>query len=314
LSRFRVIRTIRAGLFFATVGPARRAVRQALALRRAETIQPRRCPMRILLATDGSTSSAMAATLVENIPWPLGTSIDIVRVVDDAIPNRIEGPWPLGLSVGSDIQAADIQDAEDSLVEAAKAFRRLGLTTEHAVLRGRPADALLDRIDRHRHDVVVVGTRGSSVVTQALVGSVPAELIDRSPVPVLVAPRPTLERVVVAVDGSEIASEAVSTVRRLTFLAATTIQTLSVATEPVMWWPDALIAGRADRAGQDQDAAPDALDEHRTFAANAAAALRAGGFDARPEIRWGLPGPAVVGFASEVQADLVVLGSHGRTG
>lgn len=270
--------------------------------------------MRIVLATDGSPNAAIAATLVENIPWPLGTSIDVARVVEDPSLNGVEGAWPMGLPVVSDLQAAAVQDAEDALLRAVGPLRNRGLNVAHAVLRGRPASALLDWIDRHRPDLVVVGTRGSSVVTQALVGSVSAELIDRSPVPVLVARRPTLERVVIAVDGSEIASEAVSTIKRWPFLAATTIRTLSVAPEPITWWPDKLIAGSADRPGQDRDAAADALDEHQTIAAEAAATLRAAGFEARPEVRSGPPGPTVVAFATDGDADLVIMGSHGRTG
>ena len=42
--------------------------------------------------------------------------------------------------------------------------------------------------------------------------------------------------------------------------------------------------------------------------------LRATGFDARPEVRSGPPGPTVVAFAGEGNADLVIMGSHGRTG
>jgi nucleotide-binding universal stress UspA family protein len=248
--------------------------------------------MRIVLATDGSASAAVAATLVENMRWPLGTSIDVVRVLADTGLNGIEGPWPMGVTVVSDPQAATVQDAEDALLRVVEPFRDLGLNTAHAVLRGRPADALLDWIDRHRPDLVVVGTRGNSVVTEALVGSVSAELIDRSQVPVLVARRPSLERVVVAVDGSEIASEAVATVRRWPFLAQTTIRTLSVAPEPGL---DAVLA-------------------YDGIAAEAAATLRAVGVDARPEVRSGSPGPTVVAFAREWDADLVIMGSHGRTG
>jgi nucleotide-binding universal stress UspA family protein len=131
---------------------------------------------------------------------------------------------------------------------------------------------------------------------------------------VLVARRPTLERVVVAVDGSEIASEAVSTVVRWAFLASTTIRTLSVAPEPVIWWPDTLSAGSADRRRQDRESAGGGLDAHSAIAAEAAATLRAAGLEALPEVRSGQPGPTVASFASEGDADLVIMGSHGRTG
>jgi nucleotide-binding universal stress UspA family protein len=270
--------------------------------------------MRILLATDGSANAAIAAALVGNIPWPLGSSIDVVRVLEDPALNGVEGPWPMALPVASDIQAAAVEEAEDALLGVAEPLRERGLNTAHAVLHGRPAGALLDWIEGHRPDLVVVGTRGSSVLTQALVGSVSAELIDRSPVPVLVARRPTLQRVVVAVDGSEIATEAVSTVKRWAFLATTPIRTLSVAPEPMIWWPDKFTVGGMDHIGPEPDVAADAREEHQVIAAEAAATLCAAGFEARPEVRSGPPGPTVVAFAGEGNADLVIMGSHGRTG
>jgi nucleotide-binding universal stress UspA family protein len=270
--------------------------------------------MRVLLATDGSETAAIAAELVQNIRWPVGSSIELVRVVPEGIANPVMGPWPMGLPVPPDPETSAVQEAEDALLLAVEPLRKLGLRTNHAVLRGRPADALLDWIDRERPDLVIVGTRGASSLEQALVGSVSAELVDQSPVPVLVARRPTLERVVLAVDGSDIASEAVATVTCWPFLAATTIRTLSVAPTPLMWWPNRPTAGSDEIPAHDRDAAADALLEHDMIAADAAATLRAAGFKADSEVRTGSPAPTVVAFAQEWDADLVITGSHGRTG
>jgi nucleotide-binding universal stress UspA family protein len=271
--------------------------------------------MRVLLATDGSGSSAIAAELVANIRWPIGTSIDAVRVVEEVGQDLIVGPWPaVGRWIAPDVEAALIRGAEDGLVEVADRIRKPGLETNHAVLRGRPADALIEWIDRHRPDLVIVGTRDASSIEQAFVGSVSAELVDRSPVPVLVARRPTLDRVVLAVDGSDVAAEAVAAVRRWPFLAATEIRTLSVAPAPVMWWPDEFLVGGADAPTADQDAAADTLLEQDSIAADAAATLDAVGFKAEAAVRAGWPASTILAFAKEWGADLVVLGSHGRTG
>lgn len=299
---------------FATLGLWTGAIWQATRQSRKQTICPRRCATRVLLAIDGSDSAAIAAELVKNVGWPLGSSIDVVRVVGEGSLEGTVGPWPLGIATPPNLEATALQEAEDALLLAVEPLRKPGLKADHAVIRGRPADALLSWIDRHLPDLVVVGTRGDSELTQALVGSVSAELVDRSPVPVLVARRPILERVVVAVDGSDIASEAVATVRRWPFLARTTIRTLSIAPAPAMWWPDEPIAGSTDRPVHDRDAAADALLEHDTIAAEAAATLRAAGLEANSEVRSGSPAPAIVAFANEWDADLVIMGSHGRTG
>lgn len=271
--------------------------------------------MRVLLATDGSASSAIAAELVGNIRWPSGTMIEAVRVVDEDSQGLAPGPWPaIGLVVPPDIRAAGIQDAEDALVALLEPIRRMGLTTAHSVLRGQPAEALLAWIDRHRPDVVVVGNRGASPLERTLLGSVSAALVDRSPVPVLVARRPTLERVVVAVDGSDIAAEAIATIRRWSFLAAAEIRTLSVAPMPTTPWPGELRHGIADARTADRVATGYALLEHDIIAAEAATSLTAAGFTSQSEVRAGSPAPGIVAFARELDADLVIMGSHGRTG
>ena len=270
--------------------------------------------MRVLLATDGSEGASLATELVGNIRWPSGSSIDLVRVVPNGDFEDVVEPWPLGIPTPPDLETTLVQEAEDGLGLAAGPMGKVGLKTAQAVLRGRPADALLDWIDDHRPDLVVVGARGDSVFSQALAGSVSAELVDRSPVPVLVARRPALERVVVAVDGSEIASEAVATLMRWPFLAATMIRTISVAPAPAMSWPGEGIADNADRPAQNRNAVADAVLEHDTIAAEAAAALRAAGFDAQSEVRSGSPAPMIIAFATEWDADLVIMGSHGRTG
>jgi nucleotide-binding universal stress UspA family protein len=271
--------------------------------------------MRVLLATDGSESSTIAAALAGNIPWPAGTSLDVVRVVGENAPELIGGPWPgVAFTVSPDLEAAAIRDAENALVALVEPLRAMRLNVAHAVLRGQPTDAILSWIDRHRPDLVIVGNRGVSAIERTLLGSVSAALIDRSPVPVLVARRPTIARVVVAVDGSEIASEAVATVRRWPFLAMTDVRTLSVAPAPASWWPADLAGRPADVAAVDRDATADILLEHDTIAAEAAAVLRAVGFTAESEVRSGSPASVIVDFVEEWNADLVIMGSHGRTG
>ena len=270
--------------------------------------------MRVLLATDGSDSAAVAAELTRGVPWPKGTSIDVVRVVEERSQELALGAGSgVGLVVPLEVSAAVIQEAEDSLVALTTTLHASGLDTSHTVLRGRPADALLDWIERHRPDLVIVGNRGVSPFQRALLGSVSGELIDGSPVPVLVARRPTLERVVVAVDGSDIAAEALATVRRWPFLAFADIRTISVVSAVTAWWPGDNVPG-PEAASADRIANPDAIREHEAIATEAAVALRTAGFRAEPEVLSGSPASSIVAFASDWDADLVILGSHGRTG
>lgn len=67
--------------------------------------------------------------------------------------------------------------------------KELGVTKVHVVsLEGDVADALVDYLERHGQDLVVVGSRGLSRGRRLLLGSVSTELVQRIPAPVLVVP------------------------------------------------------------------------------------------------------------------------------
>jgi nucleotide-binding universal stress UspA family protein len=270
--------------------------------------------MRILLATDGSSSAAIAASLVSNVPWPVGSSVDVVRVIEDQ-GQVIAAPWPgVGLSEMPDAHAASVQAAEDAIVELVEPLRCLGLQTDRAVLRGRAADAILDRIDRHRPDIVIVGNRGRTPLERTLLGSVSAELVDGSPVPILVARKPTIDRVLVAVDGSEVASDAVASVRRWPFLAASEIRVLSVMPTHLSWSPSVAAVDGEKAMPSPRPEALESLREHEAVAAEAAALFRTVGFRSDSVVATGTPASTIVDYANDWDADLVIMGSHGRTG
>jgi nucleotide-binding universal stress UspA family protein len=268
--------------------------------------------MRALLATDGSPSAALALELVTRMRWPIGSSIRIVSVVDSA-GDVLGGRW----SAHADGQAGDIEtgliiETMRHLEDAAGQLRALGLRVDHALLRGRPADELVTNISSHRPDVVVVGNRGHSAFDRMLLGSVSSELVDRSPVPVLVARRPSIDRVLIAVDGSAIAAEAIDAIRYWPFLAEAQICVLSVAPSGI--WVGLTPHPEDEAAGVAHDARLHVLQRHAEYAEMGADRLRSIGLDARPEVRFGSAAHAIVSFAEEWHADLVITGSHGRTG
>ena len=61
--------------------------------------------------------------------------------------------------------------------EAHARLTRPGLTVESAVLRGRPAAAIVDDASRMAADLMVVGSRGHGTIESMLLGSVSAEVM-----------------------------------------------------------------------------------------------------------------------------------------
>jgi nucleotide-binding universal stress UspA family protein len=262
--------------------------------------------MRVLLATDGSVGSAVAERLVDSAPWPIGTSVEVVRVVED------RSGIPLVSSQDGAAGRAAVRDALDGVSAQAEGLRARGLHAEPVLLRGHAAERLVERIERGRPDLVVVGTRGIGRLGRVLLGSVSSAIVDHSPVPVLVARSERLGRIVLATDGSDVADTAISTVVATPVLAGARVRVVSVASgggahatpEELAGAPDGAVAGSAD---------PD-LDEHTEMARRAVERLAAVGLDAQPIVLSGQPGPAIRELARAWQADVIALGTHGRTG
>ena len=136
--------------------------------------------MRFLIPVDGSALSLEAVRhalrlagegleielLLANVQEP-ASLYELVVAHDPAVIDEV-----------SEGAAAHILAPAISLVEAA------GVPYEAVVARGEPGKALVEMIERHGCDAVVMGAHGKGMVRQALLGSVTMEMLHAAPVPV----------------------------------------------------------------------------------------------------------------------------------
>ena len=163
--------------------------------------------MRVLLAIDGSSCSDAATRLVAGLAWPEGTSL-LVLAVAEPRPATTAGlaPFPVpvetsGVGLTRALTAA--------LADAVARLDAPGRWVESRLIHGRAATAIVDQAARHRADVVVVGSRGLGPIGSMVLGSVSAEVVDHAPCAVLVARGGSVDRVLLAVDGSATSRRAV---------------------------------------------------------------------------------------------------------
>jgi nucleotide-binding universal stress UspA family protein len=267
--------------------------------------------MRVLLGVDGSTSSDLAALMVANLVWPIGSTIKVMT----AYPGTAALFDMAGMGMAADV----IQQSEDAMESEARRMvihvaRRLAapdLMVETQVVRERAATAVLDQASGFHADLIVLGNRGRGPFESSVLGSVSAEVVDHSDRPVLVARRDRITRILVGEDGSDSAAAASETVRRWPILHGALVRVLSIADVDPQGNPWLLGAAlqEAHRAATTR-----LRDRHEGLARVTAARLQAAGIKADSRVEEGGPAHQLVEGAVSWGADLIVLGTHGRSG
>ena len=270
--------------------------------------------MRILVATDGSESAGIAIDLVAAVAWPAGSTIHAVQAVP-AGPLVFGGPWPPMLPGDTALVDEEIREhAEQNLAEARVRLAASGCPVETSSAAGRAADVILSLAGETGPDVIVIGSRGHGALERMLLGSVSAEVVDHADVPVLVARGPGIDRVVYAWDGSACAEQGAHALTDWGIFGASEVHVISVADASPAWWADMSMVGAGVAARAYDEAAEPSRRQHEELASDMAHRLEQAGLKAVPQRRDGDPAEQIVKTADTWGADLVIVGTHGRTG
>jgi nucleotide-binding universal stress UspA family protein len=270
--------------------------------------------MRILIAYDGSAGAEQTLGLADSIAWPGDSTLRIVAVNEPTV--LFVGASMAG---GIDIPPPEV-DAEiaeyqhEQVTKAAERLRSAGRAAEGVLVRGRPATALVDEATRFGADLVMAGSRGHGRIASLLLGSVSAEVVDQSPCPVLVSRTPSIGRIIFATDGSVSSAAAEAVLPTWPIFERLPIHVVSVADVVEPWHTGiAPTMYRQVVEAHAQDLA-EAQAEHTRIAEEATSRLRASERQAEAAMRTGDAAAEIISAIAELGADLVVIGSRGRTG
>ena len=144
--------------------------------------------MNILLAVDGSEASSLAAKAITERPWPRGSQIRVLSVVEDG------GPPPVAEAMlGTDAimwKQQRTQDAEILTRNYAEAIERSKLPVQTAVRDGNPEDGIVDEAKEWPADLIVMGSHGYTGLKRLILGSVALSVVSHAPCSVeVVRPR-----------------------------------------------------------------------------------------------------------------------------
>lgn len=130
--------------------------------------------MRILLPVDGSSFSDAAVNEVAARPWPPSSEVRIVTAFQVPVTPTPE-VWAIPPEYFEAIERTARENAQ-TIVDAAVAKLRgaldesVSVTSE--VLAGPPREAILDRADAWKADLIVMGSHGYGAWQRFLLGSV----------------------------------------------------------------------------------------------------------------------------------------------
>lgn len=142
---------------------------------------------RVLAAVDGSPHAERALAEAVELATLGNASLTVMTVVPDPSAWILGGPWAAyAPAAPPEALAQEVEKSYEEMLDAAVETVPTDLPVEKVLAHGRPAARILDRVESGRHDLVVMGSRGRGEVTSLLLGSVSHDVLQTSPVPVLV--------------------------------------------------------------------------------------------------------------------------------
>jgi len=122
-------------------------------------------------------------------PRALEVAISTARRLDEAlvIVYGAAPPGREGEEMRSHLDALE-SIGREAVMHALETATAHGVDADAAIVRAKPAEALLQVADQHDASLIVVGSYGESPLRSALLGSTPHKLLHLSTRPVLVVP------------------------------------------------------------------------------------------------------------------------------
>ena len=145
--------------------------------------------MKILIAYDGSPAAEAAVEAVAKRPWPDGSEVRLITIVDRPFPptSGVEIYAP----VFEQLRSSYREEAYDRLQLCLEMFRaRPDLVTSYELRDGNAKQALLEAIRDWQADLVVAGSHGAKGLTRLFLGSVCHALVTHAPCNVEVVKAP----------------------------------------------------------------------------------------------------------------------------
>ncbi|MDS0475491.1 universal stress protein [Natrinema sp. 1APR25-10V2] len=257
----------------------------------------------ICFPTDGSDGASVAFDHVLEIAAAHGSTVHVLNVADTTKDSvvRMQG----------DVVDVLERTGERLVRDAADRARERGVETVTEVRQGTPYSTIVDYADSYDIDLVVMPTHGRRGLERLLLGSTTERVVRRSDVPVLTI-RPDAEagtypyrNVLVPTDGSDCAREALATGVEIADTDNAALHLLSAISTTSLG-----VDVRSDiQLTMLEESVETILSDASSFAADAGVEPVETTVEFAPSIH-----EAIRSYIEDHGIELVVVGTHGRTG
>jgi nucleotide-binding universal stress UspA family protein len=144
---------------------------------------------KIMIATDGSESSMLAADKGIELARLSGGTVYAVYVVSTAYLYPIDGGYlsPTGVNIyWESIHEVFQKQGHQALDSVKDLGERKEINVETVLLEGNPSAELIRYAEEEKMDIVIMGTLGKTGLDRLLLGSVAGNVVRHSKVPVMV--------------------------------------------------------------------------------------------------------------------------------
>jgi nucleotide-binding universal stress UspA family protein len=261
---------------------------------------------RLLLATDCSKEAARAQEVAVFLAKTCQAKLDILSVLE--APPGMDPEYQVNQLYFDQLQKEAGKVVDRVVSEAGDC----GVKTKSRILRGIPVQQINETAQELKSDLVVMGTRGRTGLAHVLLGSTAEGVVRGALCPVLTVrsvakggPPARITRILVPVDFSDCSLEALEYTIQMTREFSASVTILHVI-EPASYGLDFTLSHAGD-AQKTSDALEKRLGEFTAL-------LKGQGIPARHVLQSGAPGTAILDGARAAEADLIVMGTHGRRG
>ncbi len=268
---------------------------------------------RLLVPLDGSGLAEAVLPAVEALAARFGATVTLLHVLERNPPGTIHGEKHL----------AETDEAEAYIARVAERLTARGISVESHIHDARERDvagSIIAHAAEYEQELVVLASHGSGGLRNVLVGSIAEQVLQRGAQPILLV-RPERGASAEFAPRTILAPVHDAHAQEASLCAATTLGRVFDARVHLVW----VVATAATLSGDEAPTATmlpgtmRALLEMRTREAETTLAgmadgCRAEGVEVVSRVARGEAVRAVSHYARDVQPDLIVLSSHGRSG